>query len=181
MSLTITHAGTTQTRTGVGQRTGGKIIRVLPVVIAGTTHNNDVMFANIEIENAVEFAGGCSKLSAIYVLDVDNEGHNMDLVFMQKNTALGTVDSGPNISDPNAKAANICGVISLDFTDRQCSLGGSNLTGFSDGAAGTMPNIPMLLQAEPGSTSVYLGGIAREEIDFDAITDLQIILHIEYL
>ena len=103
----------------------------------------------------------------------------MDLIFMSTNTALGTAGSAANISDADALATNMCGVISLDFTDRQCSLGGSTITGFSDGAVGTVPSIPMLLQAEDNSTSVFMGGIAREEMAFAATNNVQIILHIQ--
>ena len=156
-----------------------EIIRVNPTVIAGTTQDNDVMFDNVEIPNAVKGNGGCSKLLAVYVIDTDNENHDMDLIFMSTNTALGTAGSGANISDADALATNMCGVISLDFTDRQCSLGGSTITGFSDGAVGTVPSIPMLLQAEDNSTSVFMGGIAREEMAFAATNNVQIILHIQ--
>ena len=155
------------------------IIRVNPTVIAGTTEDNDVIFTNVEIPNAVIGDAGCSKLLAIYVIDTDNENHDMDLIFMSTNTALGTAGSAANISDANALATDMCGVVSLDFTDRQCSLGGSTITGFSDGAASTVPSTPMLLQAAAGSTSVFMGGIAREEMAFAATNNLQIILHIQ--
>ena len=163
---------------GIG-KSDFKIIRVNPTVIAGTTQDNDVMFDNVEIPNAVKGNGGCSKLLAVYVIDTDNENHDMDLIFMSTNTALGTAGSAANISDADALATNMCGVISLDFTDRQCSLGGSTITGFSDGAVGTVPSIPMLLQAEDNSTSVFMGGIAREEMAFAATNNVQIILHIQ--
>ena len=157
-----------------------KIIRVNPTVIAGTTEDDDVMFDNVEIPNAVIGNGGCSKLLSVYVIDTDNENHDMDLIFMSTNTALGTAGAAANISDPDVLSTNMCGVISLDFTDRQCSLGGSTITGFSNGAAATVANTPMLLQAEDNSTSVFMGAIVREEAAYEATNNLQIILHIEY-
>ena len=156
-----------------------KVIRVTPTLSTDAYANNDVFFNATEIPNAVLGGQGCSKLLAIYVIDTDNENHDMDLIFMSTNTALGTAGSAANISDANALATDMCGVVSLDFTDRQCSLGGSTITGFSDGAASTVPSTPMLLQAAAGSTSVFMGGIAREEMAFAATNNLQIILHIQ--
>lgn len=170
-------------RDGIVRANNRTVIRVNPTVIAGTTEDNDVMFDNVEIPNAVIDNGGCSKLLAVYVIDIDNENHDMDLIFMSTNTALGTAGSAANISDADALATNMCGVISLDFTDRQCSLGGSTITGFSNvhGDHGSsVPPSPMLLQAEAGSTSVFMGAIVREEAAYEATNNLQIILHIEY-
>tara|TARA_R100000700_G_C3091179_1_gene92460 strand:- start:41 stop:604 length:564 start_codon:yes stop_codon:yes gene_type:complete len=184
MALTIKHAGSDSTAvtSTMQSPSGGRIVRVVPTVILGTTHDNDVMFDTVEIEDAVDSPGGISRLVGIYVLDVDNENHDMDMVFMGKNSSLGTTGSAPSISDADAKAANICGVISLDFTDRQVSIGGATVTGFSNGSGQTVANMPMLVQAEPGSTSIFLGAIAREEMAFGSSTaDLQIILHFEYL
>ena len=51
----------------------GKVIHTTPGVLVGTTHANDVMFDGIaEIENAVSYKGGTSRLVAISVTDYDN-------------------------------------------------------------------------------------------------------------
>ena len=70
-----------------------KSIRVTPTVVAGETADNDVMFDATEIPNAVLRNGGCSKLSAITIIDKDSEQVDMDIIFMQVQTNFGTADS----------------------------------------------------------------------------------------
>ena len=84
-----------------------EIIRVTPTVIAGTTHDGDVMFNATEIPNAVIGNGGCSKLIGVSITDQDQENHNMDLIFMSVQTNLGTAGSAPNITDDDLLAADI--------------------------------------------------------------------------
>ena len=159
-----------------------RIIRVTPTVIAGTTENNDVAFDATEIPNAVLRPGGCSELVGIYALDQDNEAHDMDLVFMENQTNLGTAGSAVTITDDNIQAANIIGCLRLDWSDRVVGLVNTSLTSFgahySD--AGATPSPYMLLQAAENSTSVYFSAVMREEAAWAATDDLDFIFHIRY-
>ena len=160
---------------------GGNIIRVTPTVFVGTTDDGDVMFNAKEIPNAVSSRGGVSKLHAIYVIDKDNEAHNMDLVFLETATNLGTVDAAVSITDSDL-AENLIASFNYDQSDSSIAFVNSTVSSFTEfDAAGPAGILPLLLQAAGGSTSVYFSAIAREATDFAATNDLTFIFHIEYL
>ena len=171
----------------MGMYPGGNIVRVTPTVIAGTTDQHDIMFDATEIPNAVASRGGISRLMAVYFIDVDNENHDMDLIFMDNQTNLGTVDAAASISDSDIKAANIIGGLKVDYSDNSIDLNSNqSLAGFYGGnAAGDDIGYPtgplMLLKAAEGSTSVYFTGIAREAIAFASTSDLVVMFHLEYI
>ena len=157
------------------------IIRVTPTVIAGTTEANDVMFNATEIPNAVLGDGGCSKLIGVTITDQDNEAHNMDLVFMSVQTNLGTAGSAGSISDTDMLAADITSVLKLDWSDGATAIGSNvSITTFSgQTSSSNFRQLPILLQANAGSTSVFFSAMAREEMAFAATDDLEFIFHIQ--
>ena len=157
------------------------IIRVNPTVIAGTTEANDVMFNATEIPNAVLGDGGCSKLLAVTVTDQDNEAHDMDLVFMSVQTNLGTAGSAGSISDTDMLAADITSVLKLDWSEGATAIGSNvSITTFSGQTdSSNFRQLPILLQANAGSTSVFFSAMARQEMAFAATDDLEFIFHIQ--
>ena len=167
----------------MGMYPGGNVIYVTPTVVAGTTAVDDVMFNATEIPNVVASRGGLSKLIGIGMIDQDAEKHDMDLVFMQNQYNLGTADAGADISDDNLMAAKILGVIDCDWSTSQVNLASvSGLNYFANqNRANTVQQLPMLLKAEEGSTSVYFSALAREEMAFEATDDLTFVFHIEYI
>tara|TARA_R110000824_G_C14911333_1_gene646651 strand:+ start:48 stop:611 length:564 start_codon:yes stop_codon:yes gene_type:complete len=162
----------------------GKIVRVTPTIVAGTTDNNDVAWNATEIPNAVPVPGGTSRLIAITLFDEDVENHDMDIVFTQNDDyELGTVNAAPDISDVNFERVSPIGVVRVNWSEHTIPIatgqGILTLSGNSLGST-TLAPLPMLLQADVGSTSVYFHGIAREEIAWAATNDLKIAFHIEY-
>ena len=157
------------------------IIRVTPTVIAGTTEANDVMFNATEIPNAVLGNGGISKLIGVTVTDQDNEAHDMDLVFMSVQTNLGTAGSAGSISDTDMLAAEITSVLKLDWSDGATAIGSNvSITTFSGQTdSSNFRQLPILLQANAGSTSVFFSAMARQEMAFAATDDLEFIFHIQ--
>ena len=169
---------------------GGNIVRVTPTVVAGTTADNDVMFDATEIPNAVSNRGGVSKLIGITIIDKHNEQHDMDVILMQKQTNFGTADSISSITRANLEASKIIGILGIDFTDGLSvfALSSGNAAIYTassqlKGAQSTSTSIlPLLLQAEGGSTSVYFTAIANgADIDYNATDDLEFVFHIEYM
>ena len=167
---------------GIIRGTNRKIIRVTPTVIAGTTHVDDVMFNSTEIPNAVIEKGGCSKLIGIMMIDKDNEKHDFDIHFTQNQQNFGTAGSAPSVSDSDLIASKPLASIDCDWSVTQINVG--SITSFNyyagvnrnDNAA----QLPMLLQADENSTSVFFTAIAREEIAYAATDDLTFAFHIEY-
>ena len=160
------------------------IIRVTPTVTASDAYaDGDVLFTATEIPNAVLESGGCSKLVAAYLVDEDSQGTLVQLVFTEKNTDFGTIHATANVSYDNAVAANICGVgvVSAD-TD---TIDIDNFKIHQANAYGTHNNtelaLPFLLQAEDGSTSVYVSGIIADGTPtFSNADSLQLNFHIDY-
>ena len=165
----------------------GKVIRVTPSVLAGATDDNDVMFASVaEIPNAVPVAGGTSRLIGMSIIDYDNEAHDMDIVFSQVSQSLGTQDGAVSISDGNMVKLALLGIVKVNWSESATALINNNVVslGPNSTVAGTATSnqvpLPMLLQAESGSTSVYFQGIAREAADWAATGNLEFVFHIEY-
>ncbi len=186
--LTITNAGVSVAANSAGSSisTGKrKVIRVTPTLDTSAYGAGDVMFETTEIPNAVREDGGCSKLIGITILNEDNAANDMDLVFMQVNKDLGTVNdavgSGSLWTNPLAKAAKPLGWVSVDWSEGDLNLVNNQLwSSIRTGGAGVGEmNNTMLLQAENNSTSVYFSAISRGT-PTTAADDYEFIFHIEY-
>ena len=191
--LTITNAGVTVTPNSPGSSisTGRRaVIRVTPTCTTDAlTSVSDVIFNAAEIPNAVREQGGCSKLVAAYVIDHTGTLNDLRIIYHQR----GDIDVGPtdssataNISEANVRLINILGAHQLDASEQDIQLSGCRI--YALGGAGStatsssdhpIKDIPILLQSEKGSTSVYFSGITLTAETF-AADSLQFIFHIEY-
>jgi len=162
-------------------RSSKRIIRVTPTVDTSAYAAGDVMFTATEIPRAVSEKGGCSKIIRCYIMDQDRDTYDCQLIFTQKNTALGTINATANISDADMEAIGFCGVYlfqtdlaQVGLIDQTKILAAQELSG-----AGESVN-HFLIQAENDSTSVYVSGIITDGTPtFAAADDIDIILHIE--
>jgi hypothetical protein len=160
-----------------------RIIRVTPTLDTSAYANDDVFFNPTEIPRAVIEKGGCSKLVGLTILNEDDAEHDIDLVFMQVSKDLGTINDvvGSNSKWTNAlaKQAKILGWISIDMGDHMTDLVNNivyHYVNFGDGTGGALP---MLLQAESDSTSVYVAAVSRGGTPTCAADDYEFIFHIE--
>ena len=187
--LTITTGGISESVIS-GNKRSGTIVRVKPTLLTAQTDDDDVMFNATEIPNAVRTQGGLSKLRGITVLDNNQRSAAMNIFFMQVQTNFGTQGSNPNITDANLSTAKVIGAIDWAHTDGQCVIsqdsGSASIStsmGQSDNS--TWRSLPMLLQAENNSTSVYftatLNMADNSNKTYPAVDTLEFIFHIEYL
>ena len=112
------------------------------------TDNNDVLFDYVEIPNAVSVKGGSAIIQSIQVLDEDDVGTTLDLVFQTDNTSLGTVDAAVSITDANAR--DILGFVSV--------------SSYFDGDTwqmATKTNIGLVVKAASTTRSIYVAGVNR--------------------
>ena len=186
--LTIQHAGSTITRSadspGSSISTGKyKIIRVTPTLNDGVAYAaGDVAFTATEISNAVRGDGGCSKIVNCFIMDQDRDTYDLNLLFTEKNTAIGTINATANISDADMEAIGLCGMnlfasdaAANGHIDQVRIMKQQSLSGAAESVE------PMLIQAAEGSTSVYVSGIISDGTPtFAAADDIDIILHIQY-
>ena len=154
--------------------------------ISGTA--GDVLINRQEIPNAVLNPGGCSGLTATYLVDYDDVTTDEDFVviFHQVSAAdFGTADATANISDANIKLSKLLGLQNWDNSSSSTVQNIDNARFLqlepSSGGPGSVPSL--LLQAEEGSTSVYFSVIQTATSgatpDWDT-GDLEFVFHIEY-
>lgn len=112
--------------------------------------DGDLLADTQELANAVRISGGRALLQSLHVLDEDDQGVALDVVFLSANNTLGTENSAPTVSDANAR--DILGIVRVgagDFID----LGGSR--------SATLSGLGLALKAAEGSTSLYVAAITR--------------------
>ena len=160
------------------------VIRVSPTLDTSAYADNDVFFNSTEIPSAVIGNGGSSKLIGITILNEDDVEHDIDIIFMQKSTDLGTINEavGSNSKWTNvlAKGAGVLGVVSVDWSASTSDFVNNLIyTSSSANISGKSSTLPILLQAESNSTSVYMAAVSRGGTPTVAADDYEIILHIE--
>jgi hypothetical protein len=112
--------------------------------------SGDVLAATQEVANAVAANGGKAVLHSVTVLDKDDQGQALDLVFLRTNVSLGTENAAVSITD--ADAEEILGVVQVtagDYLD------------FGANRVATMPSVGLVLEAGAASTSLYLAAVSK--------------------
>ena len=161
---------------------GGNIVRVTPTLDTNAYGDNEVLFDATEIPNAVSNRGGVSRLINVTMLNQNTDVIDIDIVFMQVQTNIGTINGSIGWDDDTAQAAKILGFILVDASDPiNSALGAVRIFSFSGAQTQSGIQLPMLLQAEGGSTSVYFSAVLRDGTPTYAADDLDFIFHIEYL
>lgn len=130
----------------IGQRT---VIEVTLSLDTNQYADGDVLAATQEIANAVRGAG-TGVIESVVLLDKDDQGAALDLVFLRSNVAIGTENEAVSISDANAD--EIVGVIEVaagDYVD----LVGSQIVAKN--------NLGLTFQAVASATSLYVAAISR--------------------
>ena len=162
------------------------VIRVSPTLDTGAYADDDVFFNSTAIPNAVFGNGGCSKLIGISILNEDDVAHDIDIVFMQKSTDLANalnvaVGTGSKWTNALAKAAGVLGVVKIDWSTNSVDMVANLIYHTSSGnhGAAVTSGLPMLLQAEDDSTSVFMAAVSRGGTPTTAADDYEIILHLE--
>ena len=126
------------------------VIDVTLSVPAEAVDDNDVLAATQEVQDFFRIPGGQAYLHSLTVLDEDDQGAEMDIVFLDSNVALGTEDAAVSITDANARQIiGIVNVATSDYTD----LIGCQLA--------TLRNIGLALKAASGDSSIYIAAITR--------------------
>ncbi len=140
---------------------------VVPVVLDNDAYDaGDVIFTGDAIANAVPEPGGYARLISAFLYDFDDVGAALDIYLTQTSTAFGTKDSAPNISDANALAGNMQGVVLSTGTYKDLS--GFKCFGWD--------NINRVVKAATGSTSLYVHGISSGTPTYTLAAGLKLVL-----
>ena len=130
------------------------LITITPTIETSTIDAHDVLFNPIEIPYATSQNGGRSILQSICLIDQTDTsvdaGVQIDLVFTQDDTVLGSLDAA--VSGADTVLDGILGIVSI-----------TNYVGMINGQVATKNNIGLVLSAiSSSSSSVYVGGVIRE-------------------
>ena len=168
-----------------------RVIRVYPTLAAAAISGDagDVLFNGTEIPNAVLAPGGCAILANAYVVDYDDllASDDFIILFHQVNEAdWGTPDATANISAANIKLNKFLGFKFWDNSagpDTDAHIDNAHIVQLEGASQSTQQPMPLYLQAEEDSTSVYFSAIqavtSSATPDWDT-GDLEFIFHIDY-
>jgi len=129
-------------------------VDVVTLTVASTTNacsDAEVIFQGDEIENAVAVNGGTCILQSIGLLDDDDNGGAIDLVFFDSDVELDDSDDGTVID-------------AADGTIPDAILGVVQISNYFDGVLwqyGHKENLGLVLKAASGSRSIYVAGVNR--------------------
>jgi hypothetical protein len=158
-----------------------KAIRITPSVPAATDYaSGDVLFQSVEIPNAVLEPGGTSVLEYFTLIDYDDSsGSDMDFIFYSAAKDLGTVNAAVDWTKDDMIAAKILGIAGADISDKQHDFISAFIYQGPGVGSGMATSPPFYLQAEEGSTSVYMAGVARASYN-TAADPFEIVLGVKY-
>tara|TARA_R100000664_G_scaffold10568_1_gene17428 strand:+ start:3034 stop:3540 length:507 start_codon:yes stop_codon:yes gene_type:complete len=157
------------------------IITVTPTLSTDAYAQGDVLFVATEIPNAVLGNGGCAELVAAFVLNQNHaQNDDYDVIFHSGTTALGTINDTANIADADIEALGINGALVHDAdVGKVAQLDTANIVQLRNMQQGKSFD-PILIQAAPGSTSVYFQAILTSSTTPTfAADDLDFIFHIK--
>lgn len=112
--------------------------------------SGDVLAATQEITDAMRANGGTGVVHSLVVLDRDDQGVAMDIMFLKTNVSVGTENAAISITDANAD--EVLGIVEItagDFVD----LVNSQLV--------TKTNVGLTVGADTGSKSLFLAALSR--------------------
>ncbi len=128
-----------------------QVVPVVPVCDTSILADNDVIFDTIVATGCSRLEGMACTLETLQIIDKDDQGTALDLVFLNALISVGTVNSGPSISDANA-ILGIIGRVSIaaaDFYD----MGGFKVA--------QLKNIGLILKPTALIKDLYVAGIVR--------------------
>ena len=138
----------------VQERLGKMDVDVITLTPATTTAEcvaGDVIFQADELPNMVSVPAGTCMVHSIGILDDDDNGQDIDIVFMDTTGLLDAGDDGGEID-------------AADGVIPDAILGVVQITSYFDGILwqyGYKTNIGLVLKAPSASTSIYVAAVNR--------------------
>ena len=137
------------------------IITITPTLDTNAYADEDILFEETELANAV-FQGGTSTLQSITVIDDDDNGAAFDIYILDQDTDVGNANAAEGLSD--AKLDNVLTIVSIvagDYTD--LANGQIAVKSFGDSGTGVK-----LAPSSSTATSLYAFGIEQEAATYSA-------------
>ena len=158
--LTITHAGNsiTQLRPGMtstNQRLNEmktKVFTITPTTATSEAGTNEVVFQADELSNFMSEKGGTAIIQSITILDDDDNGQALDIVFMDTADVLDATVAGSTVVD------------AADGDIPDAILGFVNVSNYFDGVlwqVGQKDNIGLAIQSASATRSIFISAVNR--------------------
>lgn len=133
---------------------------ITPTINADAHSTGDVVAALEEITDWAFEPGGSSRVKSVVVNDATDSGVALDLVFYTATGAIGDESAAYTTTDAvGATHAGTINVLAANFDD---AVNNKSATQAED----------IIIGCAPGSTSIWMGVVARGSIDPGAVTDL---------
>ena len=152
-----------------------RIVEVTPTLNTDEFASGDALFNYLEIPNAVGSEGGCSKLINITINSKKASKTPMQIMFQTNAQSLEAANTAMDITAVEGAAAGFLGWV--DMPDAGSLDMGNFIISMPVPAVGK-PQLPFLLEATTGSTSVYFSAIIGGTVTYGA-SDLTFRFHIE--
>lgn len=124
------------------------VVTVTPTLDTSAYSSGDLLFDSTEITNAVRANAGICILQSLTLLDKDDQGTALTLVFANAATDFGTLNSAPDPDD--TECATILGTVEIvagDYVD------------FGGARVATLTNLGLMMKAGAATTSLYVAAI----------------------
>ena len=156
--LTITTAGVTESKVSGGEFLSSDkklnqmkvdIVSITPGTTTNACSDGEIIWDNEKLENLVGVKGGSCILQSVTLIDDDDHGGAIDLVFFNASSSLGTEGSAVSTADGAVPDA-ILGVVTV--------------SSYFDGVnwkVGTKNNIGLVIKAASDSRDIYVGAVNR--------------------
>jgi len=125
-----------------------EVITVTPVCDTNAYASGDLIFDSVEIPGAARLPGGKVLLQSLGLLDKDDQGVALTLVFANALTDFGTLNEAPDPDD--TECLTIIGTVAVATTD-YVDMGGAKYA--------CLKNIGLEMKAAGGATSLYVACI----------------------
>ena len=129
----------------------GDVLALTPTLDTAIYADGDVLFDTVAIANAANSGVEFMQVVTINVLDEDDQGAAFDLLFLDSNVSIGTVNAAVSVTDANARS--ILGRVSVASGDYY-DLGGCRI-------ATVRLSGPLALKVAAGATTLYVAGVSR--------------------
>ena len=161
--LTITTAGVSESKVSGGEFLSSDkklnqmkvdVISITPETATSECSAGEVVFQADEVENMVAVKGGTCILQSITLLDDDDHGDSIDIVFNSGNGLLDASTAGSTPIDVDDDTSSVPGGI----------LGVVTVSSYFDGVnwkLGTKENIGLVLKAADDTRSIYISAVNR--------------------
>lgn len=138
------------------------VIDLTPALDTGAYEAGDVLFICTVLADAVRTAGGQAQLLSIFLLDKDDAGGALDLLFFRTTQDIGAANAALALSD--AEAVELLGYIRITAAD-YLDLGGQKVVCMKASDANFRVD---LIEAGAASTSIFVAGVSQDAKTYSA-------------